>query len=386
MTRSKRAKRVRSYITGEKGRNRVRLYAHPRDGTMMLEFRDEKSAKRRVSLRHADFARGKEAADTLAVELRKGEAPRKREMTLQALFDNYKREVTPRKKSQSARGHDKRTLPLFLRAFGADRKPATLNRRDWDSFIDRRRRGELAHRDRKGMLVRARIVEQDLKLLLAVFNWAERSRDETTGEYLLDRNPLRGLKIPKEESPRRPQISAEQFKTLQLVGAEVSQRAECFVCVAWYTGHRAGAIRQLRWSDIDLRTDTIRWRADSDKIGYEHRTPLHPTLAALLRTEQERTGGDGETPVFPSQHDACRPMTREDASDLWSALAGRAEIPQGERYGWHSFRRAFANQLRNVPLKELQTLGGWKNERTVIQVYLQPDEGAQRRALEKLSA
>lgn len=77
-------------------------------------------------------------------------------------------------------------------------------------------------------------------------------------------------------------------------------------------------------------------------------------------------------------------MSREDATDLWGTIATRGEIPKGERFGWHSFRRAFANQLRDVPLKELQTLGGWKSERTVVQVYLQPDEGAQRRALAHL--
>src|SRR5207253_39634 len=117
-------------------------------------------------------------------------------------------------------------------------------------------------------------------------NWAERSRDDATGEYLVERNPLRGLNVPREENPRRPQISPEQFKTLQLVAAEVSPQAECFVLLAWYTGHRAGAVRQLRWSDLDLDAETIRWRAESDKIGYEHRTPIHPSLAVILRGEQ----------------------------------------------------------------------------------------------------
>jgi hypothetical protein len=48
-------------------------------------------------------------------------------------------------------------------------------------------------------------------------------------------------------------------------------------------------------------------------------------------------------------------------------------------------RRAFANALRNVPLRELKDLGGWKSERTVIAVYLRPDGQAQRTALGKLA-
>jgi integrase len=55
-------------------------------------------------------------------------------------------------------------------------------------------------------------------------------------------------------------------------------------------------------------------------------------------------------------------------------------------HGWHSFRRAFANALRDVPLRELKDLGGWKSELTVVAVYLRLDEQAQRTALTKLAA
>jgi integrase len=70
---------------------------------------------------------------------------------------------------------------------------------------------------------------------------------------------------------------------------------------------------------------------------------------------------------------------------LWTELRDAAGIPSGKRYGWHSFRRAFANALRDVPLRELKDLGGWKSERTVVAVYLRPDEQAQRTALARLA-
>jgi len=53
-------------------------------------------------------------------------------------------------------------------------------------------------------------------------------------------------------------------------------------------------------------------------------------------------------------------------------------------YGWHSFRRPFANALRNVPLRDLKDLDGWKTEQTVVAVYLKADEQSQRTALAKL--
>jgi hypothetical protein len=56
-------------------------------------------------------------------------------------------------------------------------------------------------------------------------------------------------------------------------------------------------------------------------------------------------------------------------------------IPEKERHGWHSCRRAFANRLRHASLRDLKDLGGWKSEQTVVAVYQQPSESAQRAAL-----
>jgi 2-keto-3-deoxy-galactonokinase len=84
MNSSKRSRVRGSYITGDKGRNRVRLFPHPRDGKLLLEFRDEAGAKRRVSLGHADVMKGKIAANELAAELLKHEGTRVAELTLRS--------------------------------------------------------------------------------------------------------------------------------------------------------------------------------------------------------------------------------------------------------------------------------------------------------------
>ena len=44
--------------------------------------------------------------------------------------------------------------------------------------------------------------------------------------------------------------------------------------LAHETGHRIGAIRQLRWSDIRWSAGVIRWRGGQDKSRFEHETPL----------------------------------------------------------------------------------------------------------------
>jgi hypothetical protein len=78
-------------------------------------------------------------------------------------------------------------------------------------------------------------------------------------------------------------------------------------------------------------------------------------------------------------------MPQDTVQKLWRTLSTAASIPRGEGYGWHSFRRAFANALRDVPPRELKDLGGWKSTHTIVKVYLQPNEQAQRAALGKLA-
>ena len=64
------------------------------------------------------------------------------------------------------------------------------------------------------------------------------------------------------------------------------------------------AIRQLRWSDIDLEDRTIRWRGENEKTGYEHRTPVTAKAEIYQHRSMPPEGGDvGRSEVVC---DACR--------------------------------------------------------------------------------
>jgi integrase len=370
-----------SYIAGEKGSNRVRVYV--RGPVIWIDYKLEHGRRVKRSLGHTDRDRAKEAADTLAAKFRKDLA-RPAGVTLRSLFDMYEKEVTPTK-ALTTQAHDRRAFAMLLAAFGADRRPESLNVRDWTSFIARRRSGAIGPmKIRRRTGVRANVIRSDLKLLLAVLNWAERARDDRGG-YLLERNPLRGLATPTEESPSRPVLSADQFATVRTKAAELSTAAEVFVCLLWFTGHRGASVRQLRWDDIDLERRAVRWRADVDKIGYEHENPLHTELVPVLEKARVVAELTGEMFLFPCPRKTTEPMTRDDSSRLWRLIADASGIKAGSRFGTHSFRRAFANRLRDVPLRDLKDLGGWKTQKTVVDTYQQPDQDAQRTALERLT-
>lgn len=78
------------------------------------------------------------------------------------------------------------------------------------------------------------------------------------------------------------------------VASEVDWRFRLALILANETGHRIRAIRRLRWSDIDISEELIRWRATEDKSGHDHLTPIRPeALGALKRARAHRPAVGG---------------------------------------------------------------------------------------------
>jgi integrase len=370
-----------SYRTGEKGENRVRVFERggpDRRSGFWIDYRDE-SGRHRQPLAVADRRSAKLKAEEIAAAFRKSGTPRQQVITLGSLVESYAREVTPTKGS-TARAHDGRGCALFLTFFGPQRRPETLSRREWDAYIQARRSGKLRPPKAVARQVGWRVIEQDLHLLNAILNWAVQAGDGR-GDFLLGRNPFKGLPVPKEESPQRPLLSVEQYESIREAAAGVSSTLECFVVLAWHTGHRAASLRQLQWADIDFEKERVHFRGDRDKIGLDHWNPLHATAISILRRERDKIEDVGDAWIFPSARDGSVPLSRDAIANLWKRLAAKAVLPEGERYGWHSLRRAFANRYRRAPLRDLQDLGGWKSSVTLMTVYLRPDESAQREVL-----
>ena len=379
MARTKRSRR--SYGAGEWGRNRVRVFPDPKTGLYQLEWRDNGRRLTR-SLGHREWVRAKRQADEFAAGYADPDLNGKAEaepepLTLGGLFDIYGEEVTPTKGADS-RGHDRAAMHMFLRFFGRNRDPATLSQRDWDRFIRERRAGRIGP---SGRPVSDRSVEYDLKFLIAVLNWAARSRDER-GHPLLDRNPLKGLRTPTEKNPTRVVLTEDEYRALLKVADRLDWRFRVALVLAHETGHRIGAIRQLRWPDIDFEGGTILWRAEQDKSGYEHVTPVTGEALAALEEAWRRNPGTGETPVLPAPMNPLACLGAARLHVWWSKAQILAGLEPRPGRGWHSLRRKFASDLMEQPLKVLCALGGWKTAKTVLECYQRPDAGQLRTALE----
>ena len=127
---------------------------------------------------------------------------------------------------------------------------------------------------------------------------------------------------------------------------------------------------------------TIRWRAEHEKTGYEHRTPFTSKALAVLEEARGRNPRTGNSPVLPAPKDPSRSVDRSWVRVAWRKAETLAGLQPKRGRGWHSLRRKFASDLMHVPLKVLCELGGWKTAHTVLQCYQRADEDQLRSALE----
>ena len=67
-----RRKKGWSYSTGERGRNRVRVYERPKSGQIFLELSD-RGKRKRIAPGHRDREAAKAKAEEVAAELRRAE-------------------------------------------------------------------------------------------------------------------------------------------------------------------------------------------------------------------------------------------------------------------------------------------------------------------------
>lgn len=156
--------------------------------------------------------------------------------------------------------------------------------------------------------------------------------------------------------------------------------------LAFWTGHRIGAIRQLQYCDFQLDEGphgAIRWPVQTDKTGKPHTVPMNePTRAAVRRAMAARPGV-GKAYLFPSPTDRAEPIKPQLVRD-WllraETLAGLPKLGQG---CWHPYRRGFASMRKDMPIVDLARAGGWaESGETIRRCYQHPDEATLREVVD----
>ena len=366
----------------------VRVYERSPGGPIWWRIWDPETGDwHRESLGHKDKHAAVAFAARMHAKLVAGEeSMRNGRTTLGLILDAYQRHRSPIK-SARVQVEDRQQATFWRTVLGEDRDPFTITPREWSGILADVASGALNARGRrvptkKRRTVRARAVERRARWLVSVFRWATAWRTESG--FLLSENPLRGgFDIPREKNPRRPVATVERFKATLANAKQVHPYLRLALVLANETGHRIGAIRKLRRSDLhlDSRPGSITWPEDSDKQGLRwERIPITDRARAEIDRHLRECPVIGDGYLFPSARTPGQPYG-PTAFNKWlkeaERLTGLEPLDGGL---WHPYRRKFATEMDHQPDRIVAWLGGWKSPRT-LDLYCQPSEGMLREAL-----
>ena len=368
-----------SRTVGTRRGNRIRIYQRAASGNLQMAVWDpEKKQYRQVSLGHTDRERAtREAAEM--VRLRDaGEWIDSRSLTFGILSARYLAENTHARdgslKTEHYRRGCERYIKYLIAWFGADTPVIELTPERMTGYATARRSGQI-----NGRPVGATAVHQDIKLLKSMLKWA--TGVYNNGRPLLDRNPLTGFAVPKTRNPIRPMIEAETVEKLMAVADQVTPLLPLLITLMDSTGRRLSSVLGLRWDDFNFEKRTITWRAELDK---KRRTWLVPmpeeAEQALLKFRAEHPA-IGSALVFPMKNDPKRPVSRQLAADWLKRAYRYAGIVRPKGGLWHPFRRKWATERKDYPLRDLAAAGGWEDLPTAL-MYQQPDEDTLRHVID----
>jgi integrase len=383
-----------SYTAGRHG-HAVRVYQR-RDRKSLYVSVWEHGREVKRSLKHADRQRAMDYADDLSTQIRKGDTEVGVEQPRAArIFALYQEHRTPDKGAYS-QGADQRHTALWKAVLGAAFDLSKLSRRQWDAFVRARRSGAIDAKgapvlEKKRRKVRDRVIEKDCAWLRAVCRWATEFRDDS-GRLLLERDPTRGLEIPREKNPARPVASHDRVDAIRAVYRDVQMRVggklvesylpELFEIVVG-TGRRVSAVCALRMEDLDLGPSerapwgAIVWPEDTDKMAKRWRCPISGRVREALeaaKTKRARRGRVGSGPLFPSPDDPEQPVGYHDVATWLRSAETKAGLEPQEGSLWHAYRRLWASSRKDLPDVDVAQAGGWASLEALKMAYQRPDD------------
>ncbi len=168
-------------------------------------------------------------------------------------------------------------------------------------------------------------------------------------------NPMEGLPAPILGKPMLPTLTLPQVR--ELLEKSMSLRAKAIIALLVESGLRLTELSNLRRSDIDWESRTVRVMGKGRK---EAEAPFGPLSEQYLQAWLKSNGGKGDT-----------------SGNIWGittygivSMLRRLEKTTGITCNPHTFRRTFAVLLRKagVDTMTIQNLGRWDSI-TMVQRY-----------------
>jgi integrase len=216
--------------------------------------------------------------------------------------------------------------------------------------------------------------------------------------HFIHHDPTAGVRAPKVTHTQGLTLNAEELQ--QFLDAAGSERDRVQAYLLVFTAQRAGALRQLRWQDVDWENQEVRFYGKGDKENVLH---LHPELFGAL-SRWERKQREDATPLVAAALDdderahvlltrEGRPVTVQTLGKQAKWRAARCGVrlhTSGDMYHEnksqvhpHAFRRSWATlqRRRGVALEDIADVLAHSSTDTTRKHYAFPPSDAKRKAI-----
>ncbi len=197
------------------------------------------------------------------------------------------------------------------------------------SLIGEYQSKRLSEKSYRGEATKPATVNREIACMKTMFSKAIQNNK-------LERNPLKGVKLLKENNERERVLSVEEWE---------SYKANCpdwylpIAVTAYRSAMRKSEIINLSPARVDLKGGFIRLRPEDTKTGYGRSIPIHPDLMEILKDALKVRSLNGDR-VF---HRDGEPINCGDIRRAHDSVCKKANI---ENFIFHDFRHTAINNWR----------------------------------------
>jgi integrase len=223
-----------------------------------------------------------------------------------------------------------------------------------------------------------------LQVMRNLFTHAARTGTWNAPNPAID--PVTGRVVKKYTVPSRERwlTTAEASRVLAYAATEPAPWRD-FWPLMILTGVRASTLREMRWAQLDLRSDSV-WSVPTTKNGEPQNVPLVEDAAAILRARlaaaPKRKGKPASPWVFPMAENPKRCIV--DLDHAWARVKKHAPL---EDVRIHDLRRTAGSWATQggAPLPNVGKMLGHRSHNSTA-VYARSDIGGARQAAQLVEA
>lgn len=258
------------------------------------------------------------------------------------------------------------------------------------------------------------------KSLKNIYNMFHEAINQATVNQKMIRNPLLGVKLPKQQQAERRVLSADEQEILQTVTRMAEELPAYGIIFALSTGVRLGELVALQWKDVNFNNHSIRVRRTAGRLKkvdengqLVEKSEGTTATEIVIRTPKSLTSAR-IIPIFPElwadlmeyreKQNAVKDALGSDYHDgdyIFSTVDGRLYDPRTfedlfkrkvalaklEETNFHALRHTFATRAleAGMDIKVLSSILGHAQASTTLNLYGHALPDHKKVSMEKMS-